>query len=68
MRIVRVSSIEYRLDTTNVADSYATVSVAYAPRWHAFARGTRLPVGPAHGLIRIALAIAHERRSFYAMN
>ena len=56
IRIVRVSSIEYRLDTTNVHDSYATVSLAYAPRWHAFASGTRLPVEPAHGLIRIALA------------
>ncbi len=55
IRIVRVSSIEYRLDTTNVNDPYATVSVAYAPRWHAFAGGTRLPVEPAHGLIQIAL-------------
>jgi hypothetical protein len=51
----RVSSIEYRLDTAGVRESSATVSLAYADRWHAYAGRRRLPTEPAQELIRIAL-------------
>lgn len=55
LKVVRGSSLEYQLDTAGIRDGSATVSLAYAHRWHAYAGGTRLPIEPAQGLIRIAL-------------